>query len=190
MRPPALSSRTGCGRAMRSDRDLAGLAAARDDDATVDPFADLLFALAAAVLPVILVLLPAIHLAVGGSAAREPRRDEVTVDGRPAWIVVAQSGGLLLPSEGGRLVALDAIADDGGLRAALAGLKRDGRPLLLVIEPDGTESAFVLEPVLAAFGSARIEQARATTTCETAGTDALARACAARVPESPRRTSR
>lgn len=165
---------------MTRDRALADLAGSQHDSATVDPFADLLFALAAAVLPVILVLLPAIHLAVSGTGAREPGRSDVTVDGRPAWIVVAQPGGLLLPSEGGRLVPLEGIPDDEGLRAALAALRRDGRPLLLVVEPDGVESAFTLEPVLAALGPARIDQVRATTGCGDARTDALARACAAR----------
>lgn len=147
----------------------------------IDPFADLLFALIAMVLPAILVLLPALHL----GAARRPTPETgpatasaVTVGGRPAATIVAEAGGLRLASSGNRRIPLDAVPDEPALRAALAELRAAETPLLVVIEPAGLEAAFLLEPVAAAHGPDRIAQLRAPTPCAEARDPALARACA------------
>lgn len=150
-------------------------------DGPADPFADLLFTLIAAVLPAILVLLPAMHLS--GALPPRPSRAEpppapVTVRGQSAWPIVAQRDGLRLTEASNRVVSLDAIPDDGGLRALLQRLRDAGEPLVLVIEPDGQEAAFVLEPLAAAQGPQEIQQIRADRPCGEAR-GALARACGA-----------
>ncbi|WP_375453299.1 hypothetical protein [uncultured Methylobacterium sp.] len=147
------------------------------DDGLYDPFADLLFALVAAVLPAILVLLPVVHQAARSPGAQRPT-DAVTVRGRPAQPILAGADGLRL-AEDGRAVPLDRIPDDPALRALLLRLREAGEPLLLIVEPNGLESAFAFEPIAAAYGPPQIEQVRARSTCAAAQEPALARACMA-----------
>lgn len=153
-----------------------------DETAPADPFADLLFTLIAAVLPAILVLLPALHLsgarpaAAPAAAAPAP---EVRVRGARSWPIVAGAEGLRLTGAGDRLVPLDAVPDDAGLRAELTRLRGEGEPLLLIVEPAGLESAFLLEPVAALHGPREMVQVRAEAACGATRELALARACRA-----------
>lgn len=159
-------------------RGLPGLSPASEaDDGLYDPFADLLFALVAAVLPAILVLLPVVHQAAQSPGGHQPK-DAVMVRGQPAQPILARADGLLVAEDGGA-VPLDRIPDDPALRALLLRLREAGQPLLLIVEPNGLESAFAFEPVAAAYGPARIEQVRARFTCDAAQEPALARACRA-----------
>lgn len=170
---------------MRPDgRRRIELAAEPEDGTAIDPLADLLFTLIAAVLPAIFLLAPLLRAPSLGearevrpAAARAPAPVEVRVDGRGAATVVAGAGGLRLMGEGGRPVGLDAIADDPGLIGLLDRLRADDRPLLLVVEPDGLESAFLFEPVLAAHGPRDLREVRATDTCAATRDAALAAAC-------------
>lgn len=166
---------------MRPDSPALGTA---DGDASVDPLADLLFTLIAAVLPAILLLAPSLeraNRAIDQSAetahAAEARATTVTVEGRPAHVIVAEAAGLRVP--GREPVPLDAIPDDADLRRRLVAWRNGGEPLLLVVEPDGFESAFLLEPVLAASGLEAVEELRAPETCSVAHAAALKAACAA-----------
>ncbi|GJD91434.1 hypothetical protein BHAOGJBA_4982 [Methylobacterium hispanicum] len=157
--------------------------AAAEEEPGIDPFADLLFALIAMVLPAILVLLPALHLGAVRRPAAEaapttPPSPAVTVGGHPAATIVAEAGGLRLASAGNRRIPLDAVPDDRALRDALAALRAAETPLLVLIEPAGLEAAFLLEPVAAAHGPVRIAQLRTATPCAEARDPALARACA------------
>lgn len=154
---------------------------AEDDGAApVDPFADLLFTLIAAVLPAILVLLPAMHLSRAiPAAAPEPPAPEVLVRGSRARPIIAGAEGLRLTGAGDRLVPLDAVPDDPGLRTELARIGRDGEPLLLIVEPEGLESAFLLEPVAALHGPRAMVQVRAAESCAATRDPRLARACRA-----------
>ena len=164
---------------MRADSDEEG-------SAPVDPFADLLFMLIAAVLPAILVLLPAMHLSAAAPAREDaseplpaPIRAEVKVGGERAWPIVAQADGLRLTGLDNHVVPLDSVPDDAILRDALDRLRVNGEPLLLIVEPDGLESAFLLEPVAAAHGPREMQQVRATQPCAAARDPALAQACTA-----------
>lgn len=165
-------------------RGRSGLDAEPEGGSAVDPLADLLFTLIAAVLPAIFLLAPLLRAPSLGearevrpAAARAPAPVEVRVDGRSAAALVAGAGGLRLVGEGGRLVGLDAIADDPGLIGLLDRLRQDDRPLLLVVEPDGLEAAFLSEPVLAAHGPRDLREVRATDTCAATSDAALAAVC-------------
>ena len=163
------------------------LGAEPEGGTAVDPLADLLFTLIAAVLPAIFLLAPLLRAPSLGEA-REVRPPasaaaqgtapvEVRVDGRGAATVIAGAGGLRLMGDGGRLVGLDAIADDPSLIGLLDRLREDDRPLLLVVEPDGLEAAFLFEPVLAAHGPRDLREVRATDACAATRDAALAAAC-------------
>lgn len=142
----------------------------------IDPFADLLFALIATVLPAILVLLPVLHLATPRRSA--PASAGVAVGGREAATIVAEAAGLRLVSADNRQIALSAVPVDPGLRESLMSLRATETPLLILIEPAGLEAAFLLEPIAASYGPVRIMQLRAATRCVEARDPALAQACA------------
>lgn len=131
-----------------------------DDEAAlrIDPFADLLFTLVATVMPAVLLLLPAAQ----DAPAPLPDRP-IRIEGRPAALYVARADGLRLGGPEARLVPLDAIPDDLPLRARLADAAVG--PLLLLVEPEGGEAAFLFEGVLARAGVARIRQVRIAPTC-------------------------
>lgn len=142
----------------------------------IDPFADLLFALIATVLPAILVLLPMLHLATTRQSA--PTSAVVAVAGRRAATIVAEATGLRIASVDNRQIALSAVPVDRGLRETLMSLRAAETPLLVLIEPSGLEAAFLLEPVAAAHGPAQIMQLRAATSCTETRDSALAQICA------------
>jgi hypothetical protein len=133
--------------------------------------ADLMFTLAAMLVPTLLALLPAPRSA---SAPVEP----AARDPRPGATIVADPEGLRLLWLGGRRVPVAAVPEEAGLRAALANLRAAGTPLRVLIEPAGLESAFLLEPILAAEGPAAVTQIRATTACAAARDRWLVRLCA------------
>lgn len=133
--------------------------------------ADLMFTLAAMLLPALLALLPAPRSASASvePAARDPRQDAT---------IVAGPEGLRLLWLGDRRVPVAAVPEDAGLRAGLADLRAAGTSLRVLIEPAGLESAFLLEPILAAHGPAAVTQIRATAACVAARDRLLVRLCA------------
>lgn len=169
----------------------------RDDTVAVpdvlraDPLADLLFTLIAAVLPAIFVLAPLLQHSTQvvdahakAVAAQAPAT--VTVQGAETDPIVAGADGIRLTGPASRTIALDRISDDAGLRQTLAGLKGTGRPLLLIIEPNGFEAAFAFEPIAAAYGPAHMAEVRATRSCRDTRDAALKAACREPAPISSR----
>lgn len=160
----------------------ADSADAHGEGPATDPLADLLFTLIAAVLPAILLLAPlsdGVRHAVEREATRRTAqaREGTTLRGAPVHPVVARAAGL---SVDGRFVPLDHIDDDPGLVAALDGMRAAHQPLLLLIEPDGGESAFLFEPVAAAHAPSRFDEVRLTSPC--ADADETARALCGSLP--------
>ena len=156
----------------------------RDDATAFDPFADLFFTLIAAVLPAILVLLPtALHQGAAVPAG-VPGRDapppaEIANGGHRVRPIVAERDGLRLTGDGDRLVGLDGVPDDPGLRRFLEGLRDGDEPLLVVVEPGGLEASFLLEPVAALHGPATMRQVRLAEACAGPRGRAPIRTCAA-----------
>jgi hypothetical protein len=142
-----------------------------DADESIDPLADLLFGLVAIIIPIFALLLPTIRMAANSiptpntEAVSALVRTNLHVDGAPARPFTAGARGISVPGESPRLVALADILDDRPLAMALARLRQQGQPLILLIEPDGHESAFLFETVVAAHGPAKLVQVRIEQGC-------------------------
>lgn len=158
---------------------LLGLEAA-DEETSVDPLADLLFTLIAAVLPAILLLAPTLQrtrpLPPPPIETSADKAQAVAVKRRVA-VIIAGADGLHLPGQPDRNVGLDHIGEDAGLLDLLDRARMASTPLRLLVEPDGLESAFLFEPVAAAHGPAKLELVRADETCARTHSQFLAAAC-------------
>lgn len=136
-----------------------------------DPFSDVLFGLVAIVIPAIAIMLPLLRAAADAVPARDMRAavafvgSELTIEGRSADAFAAAAAGVRVRSQGDRLVPVDRILDDRGLALELGRLRQLDQPLLLLIEPEGQEAAFLLEAVAAVHGPRRIIQVRLDPAC-------------------------
>jgi hypothetical protein len=140
---------------------LAGLA---------DPQADLFFTLVAVVLPAILLLLPAARMAQQPERQSAALADAVLtagakLHGADAAVFLARRDGVAFGPAGHHRVGLDAMLDDAGLKAALGSVRAAGKPLLLLIEPDGQEAAFLFDGLAAMHGPRSIAQVRLDRGC-------------------------
>src|SRR5689334_4596875 len=115
---------------------------ADDEGLTALPatMSDILFALVAVVIVVLLSLAPMLRMP-GALATQKanPLASAIVIDGRPAVVFVAEPDGLRL-EESKRLVPLDAILSDAGLAQAL---QATDEPVLLIVPEDGQEAAFL-----------------------------------------------
>jgi hypothetical protein len=159
-----------------------------------DPLADLLFGLVAIMIPIFAILLPTMRTAADAvpapniEAASALVRADLRIDGRPAQPFVAGAQGLKITGEAARLVDVERILDDRPLALALQRLRDQQHPVLLLIEPDGHESAFLFETVAAVHGPARIHQVRIDQACTFVRDPFLAGQCVSTMvsPQEPR----
>lgn len=155
------------------------------DTPASDPLADLLFTLIAAVLPAILLLAPLSTRSRNSAQAQEAAlaaataRAGIVLEGAPVRPLVAGADGIRIGGGGGRLVDLDRIGEDAGLAAELDRSRADGRPPVLLVEPDGLESAFLLDPVLAEHGVDAVREIRSASPCAEARETASRAICSA-----------
>lgn len=163
----------------------------QDEEAALDPLADLLFGLVAIIVPAVALMLPLISAAAGRVPARDPQAavafvsGELKVDGAPATSILASAAGVRIRDGGDEFVELARILDDERLAGALRRLRTAGKPVLLLIEPDGQEAAFLFEAVAAAHGPDRILQVRVDPACAfVRGPDMVARCVSRAMPEA------
>ncbi|MEJ1160529.1 hypothetical protein [Prosthecomicrobium sp. N25] len=136
---------------------------------------DLFFSLTAVIAPLLALVLPLVGLGAGRAAldveaaAALLRTARITDGGAEAAVVVAGPRRLAYGHDRTAPVPLDAAPDDPGLRAYLAEAARDGRPVLLAIEPGGEEGGFVAEPLVARAGVGRLLRLRLGPGCRPDG---------------------
>lgn len=127
------------------------------------PIGDLFLALGAAFLVAMLLGegLRAERQAEGGGRPAEAEQTETLR-------VVADSAGITLPAdraEPGLARAVDVIPGDPAVTARLRAAAAAGRPVLLVIDEGGGESAFLFESLASAAGVARLQRLRLDRNC-------------------------
>ena len=150
-----------------------------DDTAPVvvfDPLADLFFSVVAIVVLAVIIIVPTVRLN-GEAPATEKGPQTIEIDGHQVNPIRATSAGLSFGADGALTVALNSIDDDPRLLAALRRARQADLPLLVLIEPDGDEAAFQLEPVLAREGVASITQVRLDAACRHVRAPARAGGC-------------
>lgn len=159
----------------------AKMGEADDREFQSDPLADLMFTMIAIVLLALIILLPLAGVASLRStqplSAQKLQQSKLVVGGQSAVTIAASDQGLSLPGHVDHLIGLDAIGHDPQLRHLLEGARDRGAPLVLLIDPKGSEAAFELEPVMAAHGPKQIYQVRLDSACGAALSAALRQSC-------------
>jgi len=162
---------------------LEPLADDDDENPAPEPLSDLLFGLVALLVPVIAVLLPVMKVAADAVPARDHAaassflRGDLTVAGHPAAAFFAGGAGLRIRDDGDRVVAVDRMLDDQALVTRLDRAKDTQQPILLLIEPDGQEAAFLFEAIAASRGVGRLLQVRIDPACAFVRNSELASQC-------------
>ncbi len=159
-------------------------AAPSADDETpegLDPLTDLFFTVAAVVLAILIALVPTIEAARRVNAPPETVAERLTTgdvtlvhDGRPVLPALARAAGIEI---GGRRVPPDALPDDAELASVLARATASGETVLLVIAPDGLDTAFLFDGIAARAGVTRLWQIRLDALCGFAAGTAGAGLC-------------
>ncbi len=138
-----------------------------DDDpagpVVFDPLADLFFSVVAIVVLAVIVILPSVRLDMEAARLPQPER-ELRIDGNVTDPIRATATGIVYGSQH-VTVPLDAIGEDAGLAGALRAARSHALPVVVLIEPDGGEAAFQLEPVLAREGPATVTEVRLAGDC-------------------------
>jgi hypothetical protein len=132
----------------------------------VDPLADLLFNMVAIIVIAVIVILPTVDATPG---VRAP--SGFKLDGRSAQTLVATAAGVRLGAGASQLVALRQVLSDEDLARRLERIRDQGDPLLVLIEPDGMEAAFLLETVVSDHGPVQFHQVRLDRACAFANSE-------------------
>lgn len=128
--------------------------------------ADLFFALIAVVVIMLLALAPAIRSPEALAAGRQaPWRADLRVGGQEPLVLAAERDGLRTVGEGERLVPLDAIFADAGLKERLNDARSKRQPILLFVTPEGGETVFLLDALAASLGVTAVDQVRLDREC-------------------------
>ena len=135
-----------------------------DDGLTALPatMSDILFALVAVVIVILLSLAPAIRLP-GALATQKADllSSTILVEDEPSLVFVAEAAGLRVDN-GGRFVQLDTILGDAGLAETLHATDKN---IVLIVMEDGQEAAFLFNSLAGAQGIASIRQLRLDPQC-------------------------
>jgi hypothetical protein len=146
-----------------------------DGPEAFDPLSDIFFSAIAVVFVALIAIAPMIAQGRQADDTRSPhqvddppQRDHVLFQERELPLLLATATGISLAEAGGTIevIPLDQIQDAARLKMALAGIvKTPDARLLMMIDPDGSEAAFLLEPMLAAARIRSIVQVRLTRAC-------------------------
>lgn len=151
----------------------------------IDPLADLLFGVVAIVVLAVIIILPTVGTRGAANAALQSSVGEALIksrfslDGRAVQPFMATAAGLRYGPQPSQIVPLEAILQDAAVAARLREIRERGDPLVLMIDPGGSEAAFQFEAVASRDGPPRIRQIRLDATCTHAKSATLARFCLA-----------
>jgi hypothetical protein len=150
---------------MRPDRE----GPADEQAGPFDPLSDLLFGLVAIIIPIFALLLPAMYMAKDtspdeGIGARLMHA-ELRVHGALPQRFVAGAKGLHIPGEPAQFIPVDQVLGADAVAAELRGARERQQPVLLMIEPDGLETAFLFEAAAAHAGQQGFFQLRLDPAC-------------------------
>lgn len=152
----------------------------RDDDfqSLVDPLGDLLLSVAAILVLATIVMLPLVEKVQtpAGDPAREISSELDALSGQMQPLLATRFG-LRFGRAAADIAPVDKILDDARLLARLGEIQKADAGILLLIDPDGLESAFVFDAVARNYVTRNITQIRLNQPCNEIRTGALAEFC-------------
>lgn len=135
-----------------------------------DPLSDIFFSAIAVVFVALIAVAPMIaHARPTPTSSGDPHaRDHILFQGRELPLLLATATGISLTDPIGNVtvIPLDQIQDDPRLKTALQTIVAtpDAR-LLVMIDPDASEAAFLLDPILVAARITSVVQVRLARAC-------------------------
>jgi hypothetical protein len=135
-----------------------------------DPLADLLLSTVAIIVLAMIAILPTLprhhsQAKPKSSITGLPDTSTFRVGGQDVEPMVATAAGLITLSSNRDLIPIGHMFFDKGLVAKLEDMRRLNQPLVLLIEPSGSETAFQFEVLANRHGPKRITQVRLDTDC-------------------------
>jgi hypothetical protein len=142
-----------------------------EDESThiADPLADLLLSVAAIIVLAVIAIFPTIrsHSTLRDDEARRvvPAKVNFRLHGLSIDPFVAIGQGLVVGADSSRVIPVDRIFLDDGLAGTLERMRAAGKDVVLLIEPDGFETAFQFEVMANRHGAKRMHQIRLESEC-------------------------
>jgi hypothetical protein len=148
-----------------------------------DPLADLLLSAVAIIVLAMIAILPTLprHLASQDHPASSmpgfPEDSRFRIEGREVEPLVATERGLVIGSRPSRLIPVGRVFFDASLIVTLERMRSMGEIVVLLIEPNGFETAFQFEVIANLHGPKRMRQIRLDSECSHAKSEQLALHC-------------
>jgi hypothetical protein len=136
-----------------------------------DPLADLLLSAVAIIVLAMIAILPTLprHTTSQGDPASSiggfPHDSSFRINGRAIEPLVATAEGLVIAGRPVRLIPVGGIFFDKGLVATLEQMRGMDETVVLLIEPNGFETAFQFEVIASQHGPKRMRQIRLDSGC-------------------------
>jgi hypothetical protein len=149
----------------------------------VDPLADLLLSVAAIIIIALIAILPHISLqpASGRDSASSssalPINSSFRLEGRTVEPLVATRRGLAIGGSPSGIIPVDRIFLDQDLIDRMKRMRDHDETIVLLIEPDGLETAFQFDVIANRYGPKRMLQVRLDSDCSHAKSERLALYC-------------
>jgi hypothetical protein len=151
-----------------------------------DPLADLLLSAVAIIVLAMIALLPTLprHLTSQDNANNPansvpgfPENSSFRLDGHEVEPLVATERGLVIGGRPPRVIPVGRVLFDESLVATLEQMRRLDETVVLLIEPNGLETAFQFEVVANRHGPKRMRQIRLGSACSDGSSGHVAPAC-------------
>lgn len=134
-----------------------------------DPLADLLLSVAAIIVLAVIAIFPTIpgHSTLRDDQTRRvvPAKVSFRLHGLSVDPFVAIGQGLVVGPDSSRVVPVDRVFLDEGLVGTLEQMRAAGKAVVLLIEPNGFETAFQFEVMANRHGPKRMYQIRLESEC-------------------------
>jgi hypothetical protein len=144
-----------------------------------DPLADLLLSAAAFIIIAVIAVLPILprHSMPQRDLSRASQNVVFRLGDREVEPFIATERGLIVGRSSPRMIPVDKIFFDQALPGILEEMRKADDAVIVLIEPNGLETAFQLEAVASRHGPARMRQVRIDSECHFARMERVASYC-------------
>jgi hypothetical protein len=145
-----------------------------------DPLADLLLSAAAIIVIAVIAVLPILprHSMPQRDLSRASQNNVVfRLGDREVEPFIATERGLIVGPSSPRMIPVDKIFFDQTLPGILEQMRKADDAVIVLIEPNGLETAFQLEAIVSRHGPGRMRQVRIDSECHFARMESVASHC-------------